>query len=89
MSETRLRPFAALDVPEPAVADDDLLIGVPLFPAGEERPPSGCAVCGIGERGHYRRWHAGRFEKYLPPTQVQILARMRKRQRFNERRRAT
>lgn len=50
-------------------------------PAREERPPSGCHVCGLAERGHYQRY-AGEWHKYIPPTQAQIKTRMQSRRRY-------
>ncbi|MFD9124923.1 hypothetical protein [Kitasatospora sp. NPDC059571] len=42
--------------------------------------PSACRHCGIPEREHWRRWKPGvGWHAYEPPTDAQILARMRAR----------
>ncbi|GAA1977273.1 hypothetical protein [Kitasatospora viridis] len=42
--------------------------------------PSACAHCGIPRRGHTRQWmQAAGWHQWQPPTDAQILARMKAR----------
>lgn len=39
--------------------------------------PSGCAHCGLEQRGHSQRWtETAGWHGYMPPTQQQIKDRM-------------
>ena len=44
----------------------------------DDRPPSGCRWCGIGERLHFDRWSDG-WHVFMPPTDAQIFVRMKRR----------
>lgn len=42
--------------------------------------PSGCQHCGVERHDHFQRWTTeARWHKWTPPTQEQILARMKAR----------
>jgi hypothetical protein len=51
-----------------------------MLPDSDCQEPSGCRWCGIGKRLHFNRWteSVGRH-RYEPPTQEQILTRMKAR----------
>lgn len=57
-----------------------MLHGHIRWPHGTAPTPSGCRWCGYAEYGHAQMWLPGRgFHRWAPPTQAQILARMRAR----------
>ncbi len=56
-----------------------MLRGHIYYPDGHPPVPSGCRWCGLSNP-HWQYWRPGKgYHQYEPPTQAQILARMRAR----------
>ncbi|MFJ7990274.1 hypothetical protein [Streptomyces sp. NPDC096351] len=58
-----------------------MLHGHIYYPDGHPPVPSGCRWCGLSGT-HWQFWRPGKgYHQYEPPTQAQILARMRARRK--------